>query len=401
MNDFFQQLNRDLKQQGTGTPQLIIDSSRLDQNIAYVQQQLKTAPHLQARLVVKSLACMSLLKKLSCDFNCRRFMVFHIAHLSQMFEAFDQSDLLFGKPMPIKAVEQFYQQIYQQHIEIKNNQLHWLIDHIERLKQYVELAKTIDVKLRVNIEIDVGLHRGGVRTISEFDQLLNYIRQHSDLLELTGLMGYDAHVTKVPSIIKKTERAYEESQQIYADYIDHLKTHHADLWHDQLCFNGGGSPTFEFHVKDSVCNDLSFGSMLFKPSDFDSQYLKNLQPCLFIAAPVLKVLDAVEMPSMPWLNPFKGLHHQQAVFIYGGYWMGQYVYPPKTRPHLLYGRSTNQELVCISRDYPIHRDDYVFVRPSQSESVIPQFSHSYLYQHQSSEVELSQCTFQVWENFRE
>lgn len=397
MNHFFERLNQALKQQGSGSPQLIIDSSRLDQNIDYVQQKLNSIPKLQPRLVVKSLACMSLLKKLSGDFKTKRFMVFHIDHLQLLFEAFDHSDFLFGKPMPIQAVRQFY----QQQLETNNNQVHWLIDHIERLKQYAELAKTLNVKLRVSLEIDIGLHRGGVRTLTEFDALLNDIRQYSDQLELTGLMGYDAHVTKIPNMIKKAEQAYKESQKSYAGFIDHLKNHHADLWSDQLCFNGGGSLTFEFHVKLSVCNDLSFGSMLFKPSDFDSKYLQKLQPAFFIAAPVLKVLDSVEMPSMPWFNQIKLLSHQQAVFIYGGYWMGKYVYPPGAHPHLLYGRSTNQELVCISKDYPISVDDYIFLRPSQSESIIPQFSYCYIYQYDELNSALAKYTFEGWENFRE
>lgn len=397
MNEFFETLNRDLRQHGTGTPQLVIDLTRLNQNIAYVQKQLKTAPHLQARLVVKSLACLPLLKKLSADLNTQRFMVFHIRHLETMVQHFNDTDLLLGKPMPIQAVRQFYRGSEQN----PQQPIHWLIDQTTRLKQYIALAKELQIRLSVNLEIDVGLHRGGIQNLDELDEMLTLIRTHSDLIQLTGFMGYDAHVTKVPSIIKKAEHAYAESQRIYADFIEHLRTHCADLYHSSLCFNGGGSPTFEFHVKQSVCNDLSFGSMLLKPSDFDVQYLANLQPCLFIAAPVLKVLDSVAMPSMPWLNQIKFLHREQAVFIYGGYWMGQYVYPPKTHPHVLYGRSSNQELVCVDRAYPISIDDYVFARPSQSESVIPQFSHSYVYQPQTMQVESSEYTFEAWENFRE
>lgn len=48
-----------------------------------------------------------------------------------------------------------------------------------------------------------------------------------------------------------------------------------------------------------------------------------------------------------------------------------YVYPKGAHPHLLYGRSSNQELVNVSKTTQIDVDDYVFLRPTQSEAIIP------------------------------
>lgn len=383
---YFQQLNRDLKKQGMGLPQLIIDRQSLQQNIQYIQLQFRQAVHLQPRLVVKSLACLELLQLLSEQLSTQRFMVFHLPQLIPLLENFSEADVLFGKPMPVHAVQHFYQHYSQW----ENAQIQWLIDTPARLHQYLEVAQQYAVQLQINIEIDVGLHRGGIRTEQQMAEMMDIVQAHPQHLKFSGLMGYDAHVTKLPSIIKKAQVAYEESQQIYAGFIDYLQRTYPALWHDQLCLNGGGSPSFSFHVKHSVCNDLSFGSMLVKPGDFDNEFLKPLQTAMWIATPVIKELPLTRLPGMPLLEKIP--QKSKALFIYGGYWMADYVYPQGSHPHMLYGRSSNQELVNVPRHAQTGVDDYVFLRPTQSEAVIPQFAVLWLYKDRQ---------FEAWQTFRE
>ncbi|ENW02595.1 alanine racemase [Acinetobacter beijerinckii] len=386
LDHYFKQLNLDLKKQGIATPQLIIDEAALKQNIQHVQIRLAHAKHLKARLVVKSLASLDLLKLLSEQINTQRFMVFHQPHIISILENFAEADILLGKPMPAQAVRHFF----DQYAEWSNAKIQWLIDSKQRLQQYLEIAQLYSLCLDVNIEIDVGLHRGGVQSIVQMVEMLKLIQQYPQYLKLSGLMGYDAHVTKIPAIIKKPELAYQSSQQTYADYQKLIKEQFPTLWRDELCFNGGGSPTFSFHTTESVCNDLSFGSMLLKPSDFDSDFLRALQPAFWIAAPVLKILPFTQLPSMSLLDKLP--HKCRALFIYGGYWMADYVYPHQAHTHALYGRSSNQELVNVPKDCDIQVDDFVFLRPTQSEAIIPQFSELKLYRKH---------LFERWETFRE
>ncbi|MBP9788581.1 MAG: alanine racemase [Acinetobacter sp.] len=352
----------------------------------HVQLRLSHAPHLKARLVVKSLASLDLLKLLSEQLNTQRFMVFHQPHIISILENFAEADILLGKPMPAQTVRHFF----EQHAEWSNAKIQWLIDTKQRLQQYLEIAQLYSLCLDVNIEIDVGLHRGGVQSVQQLTEILKLIQQYPQYLKLSGLMGYDAHVTKIPAIIKKPELAYQSSQQTYAYYQQLIQKQFPTLWNDELCFNGGGSPTFSFHTTESVCNDLSFGSMLLKPSDFDSDFLKALQPALWIASPVLKVLPFTQLPSMSLLD--NSPHKYKALFIYGGYWLANYIYPKQAHPHALYGRSSNQELVNVPKHYDIQVDDSVFLRPTQSEAIIPQFSELKLYQ---------QHVFETWQTFRE
>lgn len=386
LGHYFKQLNLDLKKQGIATPQLIIDEAALKQNIQHVQIRLAHAKHLKARLVVKSLASLDLLKLLSEQLNTQSFMVFHQPHIISILENFAEADILLGKPMPAQAVRQFF----EQHAEWANAKIQWLIDSKQRLQQYLEIAQLYSLCLDVNIEIDVGLHRGGVQSAAQMVEILKLIQQYPQYLKLSGLMGYDAHVSKIPAIIKKPELAYQSSQQTYADYQKLIKQQFPTLWRDELCFNGGGSPTFSHHTTKSVCNDLSFGSILLKPSDFDSEFLRALQPALWIAAPVLKILPFTQLPSMALLDKLP--HKCKALFIYGGYWLANYVYPHQAHTHVLYGRSSNQELVNVPKDCDIQVDDFVFLRPTQSEAIIPQFSELMLYR---------KITFETWQTFRE
>ncbi|MGA4853209.1 alanine racemase [Acinetobacter haemolyticus] len=386
LDHYFKQLNLDLKKQGIATPQLIVDEAALKQNIQHVQIRLAHAQYLKARLVVKSLASLDLLKLLSEQIDTQRFMVFHQPHIVSILENFADADILLGKPMPAQVVHQFF----EQYMEWSTAKIQWLIDTKVRLQQYLEIAKKYFICLDINIEIDVGLHRGGVQTTQQFAEILALIQQYPQYLKLSGLMGYDAHVTKVPAIIKKPELAYQSSQQTYANYQQLIQKQFPTLWHDELCFNGGGSPTFSFHTTESVCNDLSFGSMLLKPSDFDHDFLQALQPALWIAAPVLKVLPFIQLPSMAVLDKLP--HKCKALFIYGGYWMANYVYPDQAHTHVLYGRSSNQELINVPKNCDTQVDDFVFLRPTQSEAIIPQFSNLMLYK---------QNRFESWQTFRE
>ena len=153
-----------------------------------------------------------------------------------ILENFSAADLLLGKPIPAQVAHAFY----AQNSAWTNANIQWLIDTKERLLQYLEIAKDYAISLHVNIEIDVGLHRGGVQSETQFAEMLSVIQQYPQYLKLSGLMGYDAHVTKIPSIIKKPDQAYQESQQIYLNYQKVIQTQFPALWNSDLCFNGGG-----------------------------------------------------------------------------------------------------------------------------------------------------------------
>jgi len=140
-------------------------------------------------------------------------------------ERFPDADILLGKPLPVAAAAQFYRDYQAPFNPAK--QLHWLIDTPERLKQYLNLAQQQQLSLQVCIELDVGLHRGGVDNDTALFEMLSCIRQHPQQLSFSGFMGYDAHVAKLPRIFGTPDQILAKSLAIYQQRVLLTKQHFA------------------------------------------------------------------------------------------------------------------------------------------------------------------------------
>lgn len=368
---YFQQLQTLLQQHGSGTPTLLLDLDLLDANIAALKRLLK--PQAAYRLVVKSLPSAGLIDYVLQKFGEQRLMSFHLPFLQQCAAQFRQADILLGKPLPILAARQFVAHAPSGALP----RVQWLVDSHERLLQYRQLAAQIGTPLRINIELDVGLHRGGVSDPHQLAAMLREITAAPRLLSFSGFMGYDAHVGKIPGVLQSAEQSYQQSQQRYGDAIALLRQQAPTLLNQApLTFNGAGSPTLHWHRQHSVCNDLSAGSCLLKPGDFDVASLEKFVPAAFIATPVLKRLEGTRIPGIESLaGPLAWWDRnlQQSWFIYGGKWQARYQSPPGLQENPLYGSSSNQSIVTGSKQIRLGVDDWVFLRPNQSEAVLLQF----------------------------
>lgn len=372
---YFSALNAELKENGDYVPTMLVDLDKVDTNIQTLKQQLN--PNTDLRVVAKSLPSPELLGYVMERANTNKLMVFHQPFINEVAEQFPSSDLLLGKPIPVKAVHRFYRIWATQDTNFNpEQQLQWLIDTPERAKQYLALAKQLGQKLLLNIELDVGLHRGGLKTTEELDTILDLVEANQEHIEFTGFMGYDPHVVKLPSIVKSAEQAYIESQATYQMFLTHLYQQQPKYRGKPLTLNGAGSPTIAMHNVKTVCNELSAGSCLVKPSDFDLPALASYQAAAFIATPVLKKINGTELPAaevakeaFAWWDP----NMEQTFFIYGGKWMADYESPQGLQGNGLFGTSTNQQIVNGSYKVALSVDDYVFLRPHQSEFVFLQF----------------------------
>jgi D-serine deaminase-like pyridoxal phosphate-dependent protein len=371
-SDYFSALNTELKSNGPMRPCLVLDLERLDHNIAALRQSIRAPKHY--RVVAKSLPAEKLIGYLFDKAQTNRLMAFHQPFLNQEARAFPQADILLGKPLPVRSAQLFYE-LHKGRFD-PARQLQWLIDAPERLQQYLELARGLGTRLRINIEIDVGLHRGGVRTPDELDMLLSMIRQHPQQLEFAGFMGYDPHVVKLPRIAGTRESLFAAVLERYRMFVEFARGRYADLWHEDLTLNGAGSPTYRLYENDTLVNDLSVGSALVKPTDFDLDTLAEHVPALFIATPVLKTSEGLRLPELDALSRFtRGWdpNQRRSFFIYGGYWKAKPESPPGLQTSGLYGRSSNQELLTGSSAVELKPDDQVFLRPTQSEGVMLEF----------------------------
>ena len=360
---YFQSLSAALAQAGIAHPVLVIDQARLNRNIAAARSVL-TPAGLPLRVVVKSLPSTGLIDHVATGMRSNRFMAFNGAMLVEMAKRPD-ADMLMGKPLPAAQ----YAELLDALGPDVGGGVQWLIDTPERLSQYTAIAAAKGAGLRANMEIDVGLHRGGFPDAGALADAVDIARR-SPHVTVSGLMGYDPHVPKMSD----PDAAYAASQTLYGKAVDVLRE---KLGTDpaKLTLNGAGSPTYTRHAKGTVANEVSVGSAFVKPADFDLDALAAHVPASFIATPVIKA-GRMTLPGNEWLTgplSFMDANTARAFFIYGGHWLATPVSPPGLQYSDLYGRSSNQEMLTGSASVALKADDHVFFRPNQSEAVFLQF----------------------------
>lgn len=371
--EYFERLTQSLQAQNRALPTLLIDLDKLDQNIAAVLANFPKQKGL--RWVVKSLPSPELLHYIMKRSQTERLMVFHQPFLTALVPLLSETaDVLLGKPMPVTTAEYFYTNLPETATFNAVSQVQWLIDTEERLIAYANLAEKLGQKLRVSLEIDIGLHRGGFSFKALFSAL-HTLQSYQHCLEFSGFMGYDPHVVKLPKILRSASKAFSMANTEYKRCIDLVTSQFPELCSSELVFNGGGSPTLELHkTGHTVLNEIAVGSCILKPSTFDIPSLTAYQPACFIATPILKKLNGTRIPAIEFLSGLMGFLKKKlgrSYFIYGGYWKANYCYPPDATENGLFGASTNQSLVNTTSDLAV--GDYVFLRPSQSEFVLLQF----------------------------
>ncbi len=369
--EYFAKLNRTLRKEGIDRPVLVIDMDRLDRNIDRVSKSVAIEPAKTYRIVVKSIPSPGLVSYVSQRADTRALMLFHRPFLQAMASLRPDADILLGKPMPVAAVATFY--AAPRGPFDPSRQLQWLIDTEDRLMQYLQLAKAQGLKMRVNLELDVGLRRGGFGDPRALARPLQIIGDNPQQFEFAGFMGYDAHLMALPALLVDGELAKVKAR--YVACVDLLKMQFPRLAAGRMTFNGAGSPTFRYYERDAVVNDLSAGTCLMKPTHYDLPILQDFEPSAFIATPVLKRLLGANLPVLGWMGPLMRAwdpNVAQTYFGYGGNWMAQCEAPPGVTPSASY-QSSNQQGYSASASVTMAVDDFLFLRPIQSEAVLLQF----------------------------
>lgn len=364
----FSSLNSLLQREEQGLPRLVIDLDLLDHNIA---QLCSLQPPERLRLVAKSLPSFGLLEYIAATLWGKagrlRLMVFHLPFLQQLSRRFLEADILMGKPLPIRAMA-FYYRNHPLPDNYGGPEIQWLVDTADRLMQVIELAGQMGCRLSVSLELDVGMHRGGISSGQELGEVLKLLRSNTESIQLCGFMGYDAHAAKAPWP-RSVNKACDRSSQIYAGLLELARSDYPELEEQPWCINGAGSPTLSLHGASSPLNDFSMGSALLKPAGFDVPSLDTFKAAAWIATPVIKRLRGVDVPFLEKVPSAR----RDTLFIYGGRWMATPASPESLRENKLYGLSSNQQMFTVDSDCGIAADDYVFLRPNQSEAVLLQF----------------------------
>ena len=372
--EYFLAVSRALAAAGVARPVMVIDRARLTANVEAVRTTL-AGTKLATRIVVKSLPVPGLLETVSSGLGTARCMVFNGPMVLDTLRWRPNSDLLLGKPLPAAEVAR----VLDADPSVAAARPQWLADSIPRLHDYAAVARARGTKLRVSLEIDVGLHRGGLAGPADVAAALDAIAGMPEL-EFSGLMGYDPHVPKMP----RPQSAYQAVVESYGAALGVVRARMKPDALAGLTLNTAGSPTYRLHVADPNANEVAIGSAFVKPRDFDLETLSHHVPAAFIATPVLKVVDPLRIPGLEALGGvFRVLdaNAERGFFVYGGHWLAEPESPPGLEYNSIYGRSSNQELLTGSRGVPLRPDDYVFLRPNQSEAVLLQFGDLLVYEN--------------------
>jgi D-serine deaminase-like pyridoxal phosphate-dependent protein len=373
-DEYFRALSEELKKNGPMRPCMLIDLDRMDRNLDLVTQTLRRGGK-HYRIVEKSLPSHSLIRYVAERSGTKRLMSFHQPFLNIDAKTFPDFDILMGKPLPVHSASLFYEKLKGSFDP--SRQLQWLIDTPVRLQQYLELAKGLGTRLRANIEIDVGLHRGGVDNNTTLGQMLDLIAANPQQLEFTGFMGYDGHVgLGVPRILGTAEELFAKVMAIYGGFVDYTRGQHPDLWHSGLTLNTGGSPSYKLHEAEKISTEVCVGTALLKPTHYDLETLAGHVPAAFIATPVLKATGPVMIPALDGnskLFSWWDINQRETFYIYGGYWLAEYESPKGLRLNTALGHSANQENLTGSAAVSLHVDDQVFLRPAIAEGLLLQF----------------------------
>lgn len=369
-DSYFAGLAAALLRAGIAEPTLVIDRQRLEANIAVVREALAPTG-LALRAVTKSLQAPALLKAVLDGCASDRLMAFNGVMLEEMVRVHPNADVLLGRPLPSAQVDAFVAHQGANPAPAAHPQ--WLVDTPERLGQYAAIARARNAPTRISLEIDVGLHRGGLPHADAVAELIDLARAEP-LVEITGLMGYDAHIPGVGA-------PEAELARVKARYAAARAVLVGKLGGDprRFTFNAAGSPTYRLHLEGTPANEVSIGSAFVKPMNFDSGLLRDHQPAAFIVQPVLKVTDPALIPSieplaesLSRLNP----NSRRGVFVYGGYGDAEPVSPPGLAFSPLYG---GRSMLMASDKVDLSPDDFVFFRPRESEGVFLQYGDIAVY----------------------
>lgn len=367
---YFQTLARALQDQ-PAQPTLVVDKTRLQANLQHIRKLAH--PKLPLRVVVKSLPSLALLDEALATWQTERAMLFNAQQLALIAKTRPQLDLLLGKPLRASAARWALEQAGNSPAALRTQ---WLVDSPALLADYRALAQGLGRPLRINLEIDVGLHRGGVETAAQMTQMLTLLREEP-LLEFSGLMGYDAHLAAIPDLPGNRNQALADAQARYAAMLALARQALGSASALPWTLNAAGSPTFHLHDDQHAPNELSVGSAAVKPLDFDKPSLVSLEPAAFIATPVLKTMETFRLPrgaeTVSALARWWDVNQRQALAIHGGHWLADPVSPPSVQASGLYGPSSNQQVMVAPPSVGLRAGDWVFFRPRQSEAVFLQF----------------------------
>jgi len=300
----------------------------------------------------------------------------------------DSADYLLGMPMSTKAARLFLNEAFSSGISAGAlHQIQWLVDTPARMNDYLGIAMDFSLNMRISVEIDVGLHRGGAPNTTAMLDMLDMIAINSNYLNFSGFMGYDGHVPNNPFIKIGGPAVFYKSlakcAQTYSSFVKAGKSRYPAWFSRPVSLNGAGSLTIAAYrnLSQSPLNDYSVGSAFMKPADFDFFTLVATSPALRVAGPILKFMG--QEPVVPYVDDWWRLIEKldpndfcQGFFVEGGGFPATVTEIPRVVPNPFYGTDSGVNLLPTQGLYhancsvSVGQGDHVFFRPKEADLMV-------------------------------
>jgi D-serine deaminase-like pyridoxal phosphate-dependent protein len=378
--DRFAAWNASLREQTPGRQVGLVDLDAIDHNLRRVDQRLGSSIGL--RLVAKSLPSIRLLEYMMVAACTNRIMAFSEGMARDLLLRFGSDvDILLGRPQTADAAERTFRALDLAGAGSPNpaSRVRWLIDTESRLQSFEAVAESRGTPIRVNLEIDVGLRRGGAIDEEELLAMLAIV-EGSDVLEFAGFMGYDGHVPFAPDGLDP-DTEFAEVQRRYREFVDVASAAYPSLIGDSTLFNGGGSRTYHLYTDDldSPINEVAMGSAFFYPENFSDLVDGELRTATYLASPVLKRIDPAEVPFARGILPAAAEadpNLEVAFYLDGAGYPADFVHPPglvdnpfnPSTPGVT-NLLSNQPQWLGARSLELSVDDFVFYHPWEGDGI--------------------------------
>jgi hypothetical protein len=372
--------NEILKKGRDGLDTVFVDLDIIDQNIAVVKSML--GEQFKPRIVTKGLPCLSLIQYVSKEFDTKKLMTFSEGTLIACVKFFNKFDILQGRPLPLSSVKRVLHAIGHHNFQ----EITWLVDTVSLARDLASL----NLPLKVAIELECGVMRGGPRTTDELIEILDVISDSK--LKFSGFMGYDGHVIFAPltatipgaPIVLTSDEEFANVNVKYQAFIDASKAKYPDWFNDDTMFNGGGSVTLNYYTGQytTPVNDVAFGIAILSPSLYD-QVLSafGIKPALYCTSYVSKRIDNAELQFEPGYLPALAQDNpalQTCFYVNSGSFPADRVYPssddglidnPFSPDTSGYHQFANLTQYYGPSALPLNIGDNVFYRPLEGSAV--------------------------------
>lgn len=144
-----------------------------------------------------------------------------------------------------------------------------VVDNPENARALAAAAAEYKRVLKVLVDLDIGLHRTGIRPGDDATELAELL-DAAEYLELRGLQAYAGHLMHVHNFAERREKSLA-AMKVLGDQRDALKA--AGLCCDIL--TGGGTGTYNIDPEASVLTELQGGSYIFMDKQYHDVALGN------------------------------------------------------------------------------------------------------------------------------